>query len=405
MGERTRRGISFLNATLYGGVAGGYWAIMLEDMVAALNGLGESCTVKPPTGDEVMAFARSLEDEKTRPDYVLLFNYQPMIYINGEPTSKAGLWKYVPIKQISILLDHPLHQLGSLFEQRRYAESMPGMPPRCVGVMEAGHRRCLQSLGFDVSHCFVCPQGGPLPKPERKPLRERTIEVLFTGTINDPVGDREFCESQGIRDPLLQRRVGAITEAVIDGEDDVYEIVATGWSDTMVSAEIPAPTALAYEIDLRARNIRRYRLLNRFKDVPVHVYGFLGSNTAKLVPRGIFHEPVPFAKVLDLLDNTRMVVNDTINLRDSMLIRLFYAMARGCVAATEVNRFMTKSFKPFAEFIPMSGDVGAGMAVIEQCVRDPDSCQDMVESAVATYQAGHLWSHRLGGLVDVINRD
>ena len=139
--------------------------------------------------------------------------------------------------------------------------------------------------------------------------------------------------------------------------------------------------------------------------MPVHIYGHLGPNAARLVPRGTFHDPVPFSQVLELMDDTRVVLNDTINLRDSMLIRLFYAMARGCVVATEVNRFMRQAFTPFREYIPMSGDAAEGLSLLKQCVEDPESCQEMVEAARATYQAGYTWSHCLDGLVDAIHQE
>ena len=159
---------------------------------------------------------------------------------------------------------------------------------------------------------------------------------------------------------------------------------------------------LAYKIDIRVRNMRRYRLLTRLKDVPVHIYGHVGPKASRLVPNGIFHAPVPFSAMLDLFDNSRVVLNDTINLRDSALIRLFYSMARGCVVATEMNRFVANAFTPLGEIIPMSGDAEEGMALLRQCVEAPDSCQEMAEAALATYQAGHTWSHRIDGLVKAI---
>ena len=218
VGDGKRGGIGFSNATRYGGLTESYWTIMLQDVASALAGLGKTCSIKAPSPENVAAFLGSLERPVTQPDYVLLFNFNPQFSFLGGQESAVGLWKVIPVKLISLLLDHPLHHLEALTELRQFSETVPGGPPRHIGVMEEGHRRCLQALGFDVSRCFICPQGGPMPRPDRKLLRERTIEVLFAGTINDPVGDREFCDALGVANPALQRRIGAMTEAVIDGE-------------------------------------------------------------------------------------------------------------------------------------------------------------------------------------------
>jgi len=160
--------------------------------------------------------------------------------------------------------------------------------------------------------------------------------------------------------------------------------------------------AVLRAIDRRARDIRRHRMFKLVKGFDVRFYGNANEKVQQQFPHITFHKPVSFARLVELYGNAKVAINDTINLRESALVRMFYAMAEGCVIASQPNAFLDREFISGRGYVPLSISRSDGLELLRRCIEAPAEGQAIVEHAVSIYEQGHTWGHRIKPLLRVI---
>ncbi len=397
-------GLLFTNYSAYGFSAGSYWTIMMADVGKALTLCGAPAHLAEiNSGAEL---ARIVNDGiKNPPGFIGTFNFAtPFALTIGTET----VWLAEPMscRAVTIFLDHPIHMASEIrdFEakagQTRFRAALP--PPPLYGVMENAHRAFLNDMGIDDGRILVVSQAGPEPDGRPvAPLSDRPVPLLFAGTVAPLETEDAFLSMVGTgetaRTALLK-----VLEAALANRDP-YVTAKTEYT-RLGSRQDPVMWAeVAKRADIRARALRRRAMLLRFKDMPVHFCGSIEDAFASQFPHAVFHGNLPFSDVLGLMDKTRVVLNDTINLQAGLLIRAFYAMARGCVLATESNAFACAEFADGADAVLLDGEPGDGEKVAA-LLADPGRLQAVADAGRAKVAQRHRWSDRVRELADVLTR-
>jgi hypothetical protein len=385
----------FISNTLhhYGANQVNYWSIMAEDICRALGRAGEDCRLLQPVMEELGPALDGMLGGKRPPHYIVNFNLRPELNLG----QGKDLWRQSLTPVIMLCLDHPMHLAG--FILALLADGPPGH--RQVGVMEEAHRRFLLASGCAADSVFVMAQAGPPPRAGRKSLAERRGGVVFAGTVMSPGSHADFCDSLGEVRPDIRKRLGEAVDEVVAGEDDVADIVLRHLAEFGATLDQPHFLKAATAIDTRSRQLRRMAMLESLAGLPITVHGIADAAAQRRLPHCRFVGNTDFHQLLDVFSDATVVLNDTINLRESSLIRLFYAMASGCLVATEVNEFINHAFPPGRCVVPLGGDGGRMLA---DCLADNDRAQGMVDAATLEYSAGHQWDNRLAGLLLAIGR-
>jgi hypothetical protein len=399
-----KEGLFFSNYSSYGFNVGSYWAIMVADMCRALTDCGVPTKVAVVTDGASLAGAVNAAIQ-TPPLFVGTFNFATpfQLVVGDEP-----IWVGEPLvcRAVTIFLDHPVHMVAEIVacEARarltRYRLTLPPLP--LYGIMENGHREFLNDMGIADDRIVVVPQGAPEPDGVVLPLlADRPIPMLFTGTVSPLETEDAFLSVVGDGAAARAALLKVVEVALSNG--DSYAAAKREYSRLGSRPDPQMWANVAKLADIRARALRRRALLLRFKDMPVHFCGTIDEEFARQFPLGVFHGNRSFEDVLKIKRQARMLLNDTINLRDGLLIRAYYAMAQGCVLVTERNTFVEREFVDGTDAILLDS-APEDTARIMSLLSDVDKLQAISNSGQATLARHHRWTERVKDLADVLTR-
>jgi|GEM_PF-4883448 len=374
----------------------GYWAIMCADICSALGKHGEICEPLPLNKEFIKKYA-------TAP-YSITFNYTPEL-----STNEGSVWTNSTKKVILISLDHPSYLYDQIDQQLKKA---PDLKQRFFGVMEEEHLYFMNSMGVPKEQCFLFPQAGPPPIQENiKPIAERSHDIVFLGRVHMPATHEAFIKQLNIKQPALSHALNAAFSKILQqielSHRDVYSIIVEeiGKIDSSLHIKGTRTSAiLTRGIDAHFRQVRRLNLLQQFENYPVNIVGIVAPEIIKRFPNFNFLGPKSFRESATLLNDTKILLNDTINLKSSLLMRFFYGTANGCIIASEINKYVLKEFKPEKEFLPISPRSFRHLELLEKCLSDSNFAQKIANNAMEKYKNSHLWEDRVLPLLKAIQR-
>jgi len=391
------------SGSTYGDVDDSYWGVMGGAICNALGARKEHCLFISPRNEQLINFLFDTMRANIFPKYFLFFNFMPRAISPEDAGSGESMFDPLPARIIRVLLDHPVHVGNAVRKQVAVIEKNPSLRPlRNFTVMEANHIPALEELGISREQIFVMPQGGPDVLENAKPQKDRTIPLLFSGSISPVTPNGEFAVQIGCGDLSLRGAVDDSVAETLDGDRDVFEIVTDRLAAPIADGTVQDACQLVLEIDRRARTIRRHRLFSTLRDLPIRFYGNISDDFKKANKNGTFAGNLSWLEILNCMSDSRIVINDTINLRESALIRVFYAIAHGAVVATEMNRFLTRSFADREAVVALDhpGDENADR--IRTVLENPAIAQSMVDRAREIYADSHTWEHRMDALIEAI---
>ncbi|MEX2449463.1 MAG: glycosyltransferase [Rhodospirillales bacterium] len=369
-----------------------YIHVISRDMAAALSDAGAACRpVNLLDPEDVRRIAAAIVSP---PDFLLTLNLMPLGFLlNGRHYADL-----LSCKVFCLCLDSPI-RLADLFAPGRFER----LHDFYFGVLEDSHRGLLEEHGIAPDRIFPFPHGGP-PVDETAPaFFDRTVDIMFSGGIGTAEAPGAFFDRLGIIDPRPRAALGDAAENTLAGAGDAVHCLHEANRAHGLDADAVAdPAAVLEEIDAWTRTVRRHRLFATLKDLEIHFYGNFDDSFKRAQPNGVFHEPVSYRRVTELSKNAKITVNDTINLMESALFRFYYALADGCLMATETNPFIAREFEDGVHALHLSAQRGDNAEKITACLNDPGRARTIVEAAQAHYRAHHTWAARMPPLLRCI---
>ena len=336
-----------------------YWNTMVRDVARALSEAGAPCE---PFSLQDRELDHISFDTSALPGFALSWNFNCGRWAlhRGEKVSIAS---FLPVKQIVLLMDHPVHWAESV-QRMRVSDAEVARPPFHIGAMDAGHVDYLVELGLAPERVFQMRQAGPPPNPDPPDFDDREIDFLFHGTINGIEDFETFCARNAIADDGVKLAVQRAITQIIEEPVDVYAAVRDLVILPYGLAATPLDAArLTREIDSLTRAIRRFAFLSGLGGLKIHYIGAVDPEFQAANPNGAYLGSLAFDAIKRHLDTAKVNLSETINLRDSALIRLFYAAAHGCVPATEMNPYLEAEF-------------GDGQSILALTLGDPAGIHD-----------------------------
>jgi hypothetical protein len=230
---------------------------------------------------------------------------------------------------------------------------------------------------------------------------ERPIDVLFYGTVTAPLPEDRFFRQHHFEDRAIQDALSAAMRAVLSGTEDPYTAVKARLAALGASDDIVRIADIARLVDARVRAVRRWTLLSGLADLKVHFCGNVADDFRGANPNGVYLGAKSFSDVMDLVRRSKIVLNDTINLRQGMLMRPCYAAAEGCVLALESNAWFHSAFADGHNAIllepgaPHAEKLRASLAAM-------DHLQSIADAGRVAQANAHQWDHRIGPLVEKV---
>lgn len=387
----------------YGFSSGSYWSTMISDLCCALDRCGVDCDlVEAMDNQGFQAFLGNAI--RQRRQFIATFNFIvpfPDITVGGKTIFMQELFA---AQSVTIFLDHPVHLAPAIlrFEAgaKHHGYRPEPAPPPIYGVMEADHAVLLNDLGIGAERIFIFPQAGPKSDATVLPLSQRPIDYLFHGTIADLSSEDAFFLQHELHDQARRDAAHRVMEAVLSDREDVYAASKRCLDECGQAVEgVLYVAEFARIMNVRMRLVRRWRLLSGLSSLNIHFCGDVADSFRAANPRGVYLGAKNFADVSDLVGQSKIVLNDTINLRDAALMRFHYAMAQGCLMATESSAWFRSTYSNGQDVLLL--DANQEHTDQLRCALDNlGAAQEIAYAGQAKQVKDHLWDHRIGKMLN-----
>ena len=307
---------------------------------------------------------------------------------NNFMSGDRSLYDVWALPRFTFLTDSPVHKIAQF---RTFPQT--GL----IGLIDMDFMEIVLDLGLPADRCISFAHAGPPPAPAQPDTEDRPIDVLIAGNVGPtpPLADWLQTESGG--DPVKKAALDAALERCRTSDTALWQILkqelAARGADT--AADSIVPLAIALEGYLIA--MRRKEILENADRGAVHYSGYIDPATTLTLPDNIVHHgPLPFLDILDLMTNTKIVVNTSPSFRNGPHERIFYGLSRGAFILTEPSRFMTEMVEGGygTSFLPWDG-TRIAEAVADVLDRDLDAAR---QAALPYYANHHTWAERVGRL-------
>lgn len=254
--------------------------------------------------------------------------------------------------------------------------------------------------------CVFLPHGGfaPANETEEINLEERPIPVLFTGSYWDPA------QYESILNQMPQH-AAEITRETMD----------------LVLARDNLPMDLALEATLQKKGItnanrdelgkllilisnyiRAHRRLECIKactksDFKVHVYGH-HWNQSPLKDKLVIHPSVNIYESLELMRQSKIVLNISAVVPDGSHERIYSSMLHGAVAMTDQNDYLLSHLDHEKDALFYSWqNLETIPDTLNNLLNEPEKLQTIADAGKKNAQDNHTWTHRARLVADGIN--
>jgi len=280
------------------------------------------------------------------------------------------------------------------------------LPPAYISLYCCqDHVEASRYLGLP-HRAFFLPHGGPPPTVEDgAQSADRPIDILFVGNVGPPPDEEAFLAEESSLPVAYHAAVWAAagdqattgvstldawTEACRDtGIDcDGLDTIAKAGALTSIErlGQIQARSALFASLPAGTRIVAA---------------GDIAPGTP--VPEGAEAlGPVPFETVLQLFDRSKIVLNMTPKFRTGATERVWFALSRGAVIASNPSTLLADFFASDEMICLESGQPDAWAEGLRRALDDPADLAHMSRRAVDRYAGGHTWRHRFEGILPSI---
>ena len=305
--------------------------------------------------------------------------------------------------RFSFLIDHPFYHLHKFIDYPA---------PMTAGMIDVTHLSALADIGVNVPTVFF-PHAGPDPCPDRSPLKDRDIDVLFCGNISPLVFTEIFDRRLGELPEKCRGIVGWAIERVLDAGSDVYNALKTSCREQSDSRleDYPLRTlrgmlSLIESFAAGKLRLKYLKELLKLENRSVHIVGNIGEiiDQAGIEAPGSnvrFHDHLSFNEVVRMIRRTRLLVNANFTIVGGSHERIWQGMAGGCATLTNESVFVRSCFEDGKHilFLPRhAGDLGD---LISSHLDRPRDLQAMADSALRLFADNHTWRQRVKTIIDL----
>jgi len=309
-------------------------------------------------------------------------------------TNGQSIYDAWSLPRFSFLTDSPARKLDKL----------AGFPKSgLIGVVDEDFVELLGELEAPGLGAIPFQHAGPQPRRKLRNTSERPIDVLVLGNVSSSLTtdawlDQDAAPNDQLRTTLTRSFERCRTETTALWKVFNEEAASSGYDPISKASYCDALCGL--ETHLIAT--RRREILSSLNSVAT-VFGGGTSRTngnlhlgASVDARGA----LPFLDALELMEQSKIVIDISPSFRNGAHERVFYALSRGAFVLTEPSRFLTLEVENDLgiAFLPFeSDDVENTIRTVLD--RGPEELDAVRTRALAHYAGTHTWSQRVDTLL------
>ena len=321
-------------------------------------------------------------------DFVLGFNGWAINAMNGS----KSLWDEYGIPFVAAFVDSPIYHWDRLWSS-------------CTNLLatfvDQTHRTVMTRLLGIYRPAIFWPHAACEGPPSLSPV-ERTIDVLFSGSIGDPQDSFHVIHR-------MPPDVAAIIEQVLTIAETEHR-----YDLEEIAIQVLANAGIAYEpcffrlvaealvhVSFAVRNQRRIRGLKALAaaNFRVSVFGNGWNNISGL--EGIdLHDPVEFPELLHLMQRAKIVLHMNPNFPRALHERFLSALASGAAVVSDANPYIQEVFRAGEAFEMFSWrSIEALPEIVSSLLKNTNRRKELGHAAQLSIRQNHTWIERAKALL------
>lgn len=304
-------------------------------------------------------------------------------------------------RKFSFMGDHPCTRLKDLDGRCGGRE--------VLGWVDATHVAAMTALGLPHASSFV-PDAGPDPRPDPVPIDERDIDILFCGTLAEPVDRAGWIAGHPSWPETLSHIVFDAAEAVATTTKPAIDLFLAACAAHGVavgeSFSRDAFCMLVTQVLQLAEMNRRVEVLAALPKARITVISSHLPAVLRDRPDVTFLGYVnDYDRIRGLMGRSRIVLDTTCKFPAGSHERIWYGMAEGAVLLTDRSSFVAGDFRDREEilFLPKQRLEPGALDHLSGFLDRPAALQRIADAAAPRYAAAHTWKHRIELVHHLVN--
>lgn len=298
------------------------------------------------------------------------------------------------------LVDHPYYRYDWLAEQHRNL---------IVSCIDRNHCNFLQKYYKNIDAVQFVPHGGNLSEKPPKPFADREIDVAFFGTCSasneyKSIVDQMSEDIMKIMDATIAR---VMQGECIPAEEILIQELRSGGIELSEAQLLELFVVLAFaDTYIRAKQREKLILHLAKSGLEVHVYGNGWEKDELAQYENIKrHGAVSYTEALDIMTNTKIVINKMPLFLDGSHERVFTAMLNGAVCCTDESGYWKLEFIDgesicFYDF----QDLDNLENIIKELLLNLDKAGKIAQNGYDIAIHKHQWKNRAEQILEICNK-
>lgn len=272
---------------------------------------------------------------------------------------------------------------------------------------------CQFFKGLNFENVLFMPHGvGKDLAPD--PNLERKFDVVMLASCIDYENLRDLWKekhSKGLCEVLDKAAEMALSDQMTPYVEAFVQALAEqdGKADAVDPSGINLMQVLD-DLEMYIKGKDRVELVRAIKDVPVDVFGtgregegwqkYLGDKH----PNVTLHKAIPFEDAIDVMKQSKILLNSCPWMKHGGHERLFAGMACGALLVTNENVYMKEHFTDGEDLVFYRHSHRDEINdLVKDCLSDPSKLQSIAEKGREKVMAAHTWDHRVKGLLEQLS--
>ncbi|MEC7839733.1 MAG: glycosyltransferase [Chlamydiota bacterium] len=160
------------------------------------------------------------------------------------------------------------------------------------------------------------------------------------------------------------------------------------------------------DVEMYLKGKSRIDIIKAVKDAKVHIFGsapdstswehYLGDHMKNIE----VHEPVPYEQVIEILKQTKILLNASPWIKNGAHERIFYGLACGALVFTNENTYFNENFKNGENIVLYkNGDLKDVNKKVNEYLSNENLRQKIATKGNETVKANHSWEARAETLI------
>lgn len=274
-----------------------------------------------------------------------------------------------------------------------------------MSVIDRRHLEYIEKYYPGIKNKFFVPHGGSSAEHTAIPFADKKYDIVFFGTYRSPENCMDRLKEY---DDSLQNVFKRIAEDVLNGTEKTLEASVLKYfnayqlldSDSAVADIMPKLLWLDEYVRYTRRALMIRAALKSGYDVHVFGNGWenFGENMGKNL---IVHENVDYEKSLDIMADSRIVLNNMPLFADGSHERIFSILASGSICLTDANPYLEENFIDKEDiFYYKWNDIAKLPELVKEILTGQFDVDRIIENGRKKAQEKHMWLNRAKEILD-----